>query len=184
MGKGFWFASSFIAGVSIALPLACGDSTPTSVEEDAGPDSASVVSPEGSVTNDSGGGDAGRDVAALPDADDSGTGGDGGPINGCTNFTDRSDPNDQRRIQFPNNAAPQQYQPRCLQIKAGQSVTWEGSFSNHPLVATPGVPSNPIPSTPVNTGTAYSITFPAAGTFGYECSAHPAQMNGALRVVP
>lgn len=178
MGKGFWVTSSFVAAACV-VPLACGESTPTPVEEDGGVDSGGVTS-EASTTNDSGGGvDAAGDVTAKPDA-----GGDGGPVNGCTNFTNRGDPNDQRRVQFPNNAGPQQYQPRCLEIKAGQSVTWEGSFSNHPLVATSGVPNNPIPSTPLSTGTANSITFPAAGTFGYECSAHAAQMNGAIRVVP
>ena len=63
-----------------------------------------------------------------------------------------------------------------MKIKAGQTVTWKGDHTLHPLGAKGGDASNPIKE-------AETVTFPAAGTFGYVCTAH-ATMTGAILVVP
>ena len=72
--------------------------------------------------------------------------------------------------------------PRCVQIKAGQSVTWTGSFATHPLLADEGDKPNPI-STADTSGAAATVTFPAAGTYGFKCQVH-ATMKGAVLVTP
>jgi plastocyanin len=72
--------------------------------------------------------------------------------------------------------------PRCLQIKAGQTVTWTGSFSTHPLLADEGDKPNPI-STADTSGASATVTFPTAGTYGFKCQVH-ASMTGAVLVTP
>jgi plastocyanin len=72
--------------------------------------------------------------------------------------------------------------PRCLQIKAGQTVTWNGSFTTHPLLADEGDTPNPI-STADTSGPSATVTFPTAGTFGFKCEVH-ASMTGAVLVTP
>lgn len=72
--------------------------------------------------------------------------------------------------------------PRCVQIKAGQSVTWTGSFSTHPLLADQGDKPNPI-STADTSGASANVTFPTPGTYGFKCQVHPT-MTGAVLVTP
>jgi plastocyanin len=83
-----------------------------------------------------------------------------------------------------------QYVPRCILISAGQTITFNGSFTVHPLVGgqlvgivkTPD--AGPIGFT--NSGTSKSILFPAAGTFPFYCDAHAIDfaMTGAVFVDP
>lgn len=88
-------------------------------------------------------------------------------------------------ITFPNGVNPAQYTPRCVKIKVGQQVAWDGKFENHPLGPFGGDTPNPIPPTSVTPGGGVlTVTFAAAGTFGFRCGSHPAQMNGAVKVVP
>ena len=75
-----------------------------------------------------------------------------------------------------------QVNPRCVQIKAGQSVTWTGSFSTHPLLADEGDKPNPI-ATADTSGASATVTFPTAGTYGFRCQVH-ATMKGAVLVTP
>ena len=72
--------------------------------------------------------------------------------------------------------------PRCVEIKAGQTVTWTGSFATHPLLADEGDKPNPI-STADTSGASATVTFPTAGTYGYKCQVH-ASMTGAVLVTP
>jgi plastocyanin len=79
------------------------------------------------------------------------------------------------------------YMPRCIEIAAGSTVTFNGNFAFHPLAPgvmgdmTAGSPSNPI--TPTSSGTAQSFTFPLAGTYPYFCTAHASLgMSGVIRV--
>jgi plastocyanin len=124
-------------------------------------------------------GDAGADGSdAAADAGDAGDA--AGPVNGCTTFVDRSAPSDTRQIDFPTGVNPTQYNPPCMQIAVGQTVTFAGSFMHHPLEPFGGDSSNPITST--STGNSAPFTFPAAGTFGFHCSAHPGIMFGAVLV--
>jgi plastocyanin len=73
------------------------------------------------------------------------------------------------------------YDPKCVDVTAGQPITFQGSFSLHPLSQTCG-PVDAIPAT--SAGTTLTIT-PPAGTYGYRCNVHGAAgMVGAIRVVP
>jgi plastocyanin len=77
---------------------------------------------------------------------------------------------------------PNGYDPACVKIPKGGSVTFNGTFSSHPLeprTTTGGSPNNPI--TLMNTGTTHTITFPNAGYFPYHCNIH-ASMIGVIQV--
>jgi plastocyanin len=84
------------------------------------------------------------------------------------------------------------YVPACIRVKVGTNVTFNGSFSSHPLqggtvagaVATPAS-TGPF-ATMTNTGTTATFTMSATGTFPYYCVAHAttANMMGAVFVVP
>lgn len=89
-------------------------------------------------------------------------------------------------VTFPTVASPAQYTNRCVLIKAGQTVSFQGSFSDHPLQAHGGDSPSPIPALTNATPDAGAlvVTFPNAGTFGFRCQFHPTIMNGAVKVVP
>jgi plastocyanin len=127
-----------------------------------------------SAVKDSGGQDSGGQDSGGQDSG----GGDSGTVNGCTTFTDMTA--DGGVITFPTVASPAQYSPNCVHVLAGQSVTWNGSFSNHPLEASGGTTSSPITTT--NTGTTATFAFPNVGTYGFHCQFHPGVMFGAVEV--
>src|SRR5579862_8953969 len=101
---------------------------------------------------------------------DAGGGDAAAAINGCTTFTDMTASGGV--ITGPSGATPAQYTPNCIHIKVGQSVTWNSDFTDHPLVPTSGVGTQPNPITATSTGTTVTIAFPAAGTFAYNCGIH------------
>jgi plastocyanin len=107
------------------------------------------------------------------------------PVNGCgpTQFaaSDHSAASDPRAISFATTSTPVQFSPNCMSIKAGQTVTWNGDFTDHPLEPTT---ANTNPIMDVTSGTTTTVTFPAAGVFGYDCANHPSIMLGAIQVVP
>ncbi len=107
-------------------------------------------------------------------------------INGCTGFG--SSPTN--IVRFGEGVA-NAYDPRCLSVESGQSVTWIGNFGAHPLH--PGVapsqrdgpcigsPQNPIQNT--DNGNSATFTFAAFGLYPYYCSRHEDQgMFGAICV--
>ncbi len=74
------------------------------------------------------------------------------------------------------------YSPGSLTVKVGDTVTWEGDFSVHPLVsgASCGMPDGKFSN---STGTSFSHTFTVAGTYPYYCSVHCASgMTGSVTV--
>jgi len=80
------------------------------------------------------------------------------------------------------------YDPRCVSIGVGDSVTWSGDFAIHPLrggyydgsMLVPDA-SSPIDAT--NTGMELTTTFPAAGVYPFYCDFHGAfGMTGAVKV--
>lgn len=88
-------------------------------------------------------------------------------------------------ITFPSGGDPKQYTNHCLTVKAGSSVTFTGAFLQHPLEPAGGDEPNPIPMTTENQpDDSLVVTFPNAGTYGYQCDFHPTQMYGAIRVIP
>jgi plastocyanin len=113
-----------------------------------------------------------------------GGGGSSDTVNGCTaaDFAanDLSAQSNARIVTFPTTAAPAQYQPACVTIAVGQSLTFNGSFTNHPLVQAGGDPSVFITST--SSGSTATFGFPVGGTYGFQCSNHPSVMKGAVFV--
>lgn len=116
-----------------------------------------------------------------------------GPIfHGCTdaNFVDRTAATAERRVGFGSTrgSGPFDYLPKCILIAAGQSVSFEGDFNQHPLspgtsatARNAGSPNNPITRT--TSGSSASFTFASAGTYPYFCELHVAAgMAGVVRV--
>lgn len=132
------------------------------------------------------------DDTADDDDDDSDAGGDDDDdatsvLHECEDFVDESAEDGDRTIAFSGTS----YTPSCLQIAAGQTVTWEGTFSSHPLTAgvapsregdPEGSANNPIPEA-TNTGESLDVTFPTAGDYPFYCSIHQgAGMYGVIHV--
>jgi plastocyanin len=72
------------------------------------------------------------------------------------------------------------YDPKCLAVDAGATVTFTGSFVAHPLYpsATRGSrEGNPIGGT--STGESKAFVFPRRGFFAYYCGVHGAADDGA-----
>ena len=98
---------------------------------------------------------------------------------GCTEFVDRTRPNQARDIDFDFKL----YQPKCLRIRAGQQAQFIGTFTNHPLH---GACGGTIPR--VTNGTSRVVTFNTPGRYGYYCTNHGnptgVGMAGLIDVVP
>jgi plastocyanin len=117
---------------------------------------------------------------------------DAAVFNGCTEgqFVDRSAAGADRAVAFggENGSPVFGYSPACITIAAGQSVTFRGAFSGHPLrpganpsMPTAGSPGSPI--TNVDTGMSAEVAFATAGTFPYYCEYHwGGGMYGVVRV--
>jgi len=88
-------------------------------------------------------------------------------------------------ITFPTGAAPAQYTNRCPKVKAGTTVTFKGSFFNHPLQPNGGDMASPIvlQNSDPDSGS-IAVVMPTKGTYGYDCMFHPSLMFGAIQVVP
>lgn len=108
---------------------------------------------------------------------------------GCTSFVDGTDPQADRTVTFQNY----DYIPKCLAIRAGQTVTFKGNFYFHPLRTGCG----PAPVLDCrNTGVedagdngvlAFTLTLP--GLYGYYCLDHGSadgtvRMSAAINVLP
>ena len=78
------------------------------------------------------------------------------------------------------------YSPACIRVKAGTDVTFNGSFSNHPLRAgDAGPPATVDPNSPIKStdaGSTATFTMSAAGTYPYYCNFHKPGMAGAVFV--
>jgi hypothetical protein len=101
-------------------------------------------------------------------------------LNGCNQPSDYEDltaPSADRIIDWTFGAQ------NCSKIRVGQSVTWSGNFTTHPLEPWQGDAANPIES---YTGGAsdHAVVFDVSGTFGYRCAVHTTTMFGAIWVVP
>lgn len=110
-------------------------------------------------------------------------------FNDCTPFdftaNDHTADADPRTIQFSLDPTTKQYAPRCMRIKAGQSVTWKGAFQFHPLQPAGGDVPSPITIDPQPGGSSRVIAFPNAGLYGFECATHEAPLEyGAIQVIP
>jgi plastocyanin len=85
------------------------------------------------------------------------------------------------------------YEPKCLRIKAGQTVTFEGSFANHnlkPAACNPASAGSGDAIPVVKTGMTATAKFTKPGIYAYYCEFHgepagsDALMDGLVEVVP
>jgi len=111
-------------------------------------------------------------------------------LNGCSDadFIDRTAAGAERTVAFGTGASPFTYAPKCITVAAGQTVTFMGDLSVHPLAPgtspaamSAGTAGNPIART--GAGTMARVTFAGAGTYPYFCELHYAGgMVGVVRV--
>ena len=135
--------------------------------------SSSSSSSGGSSSSSSSGGSS-SSSSSGPSSGDGGTG-----VNGCTTFVDRTDAAASRALTFDFGIAS--VPERCMKVKVGQDVVFNGVADFHPLSGFGGDPPSPFPTGATTDPT--TVSFSAAGTFGYHCDNH-ASMNGAIQVVP
>ncbi len=71
--------------------------------------------------------------------------------------------------------------PAVDTIAAGGSVSWSVASGTHTVEST-GSPSFASSGNLTSVSAVYTIIFPSAGTFQYDCAIHPSQMNGRVVV--
>jgi plastocyanin len=184
------------ATVSLAavatLSAGCSTASTSAAASDAslesGTDDATDAATDTSSGADAHDADAAQDVVSATDVSLDPTD-DTTNFNDCTPFdfasNDHTASGDLRVIAFPVDPAPAQYQPRCMKIRATQTITWRGDFRYHPLGPAGGDVPTPITVDPSPSGSERAIAFPSTGFFGFECVTHEAPlMYGAVLVVP
>jgi plastocyanin len=181
------------AGLSIVAGLwACtsDDTTPIPVfdpDASAGHPDATVPDASDAAVDSAGdsapGTDSGGDTGA-----DGGSGDSGRVVNNCGEAefaaNDFSGPDASRVIRFPRSDGGLGYEPSCMRIAAGESVTWRGDFLMHPLATLNGDQPSPITGPYYDAGPdggGVTIEFGDAGWFGFECTVH-SSMTGAIEV--
>jgi plastocyanin len=108
-------------------------------------------------------------------------------MQGCEGkFEDRSDPGAERTIEAFGVA----WKPPCIEIAAGQTITWAVDFTTHPLHRgtradeNAGSADNPIPNS--DSGSNAAVTFPTPGLYPFYCVYHATPdgkgMVGLVRV--
>src|SRR5687768_1926128 len=71
-----------------------------------------------------------------------------------------------RIISFGSNY----YNPSNFTVMVGDTITWQGDFSHHPL-STTAIPSGAVGIYNVSSGNSYSYKVVMAGTYGFRCIA-------------
>jgi plastocyanin len=139
---------------------------------------------------------AGVDGAGVDDAGIDGAGIDGADVDphqaeagaacpaafaGCATFSDATALDADRTIHFQDYS----YDPQCLTIRSGQTVTFAGDFIRHPLTPSCG-PEMLLDHR--DTSPTASFVMGAVGIYGYYCLDHGnpqgQAMSGAIEVVP
>jgi plastocyanin len=71
--------------------------------------------------------------------------------------------------------------PTAISVTTGSTVTWTNhdNFSHSVAFLDGGLPAEPLVMKPGDTAT---FTFPAPGTYHYQCSFHPQNMRGTVVV--
>lgn len=105
------------------------------------------------------------------------------PFSNCSNFTDLT-MSATPVITFPGGN--DRYSPKCVRVRLGQTVTFQGDFGPHPMTQACGPVTGLFNA---SSGSSLSVTFTEAlGTYGYYCTQHGSQsgtgMAGAIEVVP
>ena len=75
------------------------------------------------------------------------------------------------------------FQPPTVTIDAGGTVTWTVTRAQDPHTVSPVDPPDAFVGTPLlRQGDHFSVTFARAGTYRYECTIHPEEMQGTVIV--
>ena len=125
------------------------------------------------------------DAGATPGAD---AGAVAQTIHGCTSSAYVDGRTGDRQIGFGTalGSPALGYSPNCLIISAGQTVTWVGNFSVHPLVGGEyrgDAGTSPTPIVRVDTGSdPKAVTFATPGLYPYYCDNHAPTMEGVVWV--
>jgi plastocyanin len=148
-------ASGLLLAIGLGGQLGCSSDTPAPTSTDAG-----TKTDTGAATDS--GSDTGTAVTSL---------------NGCTaaDYVDRTAATADRTVTWGFNQTP-----KCMKIAAGQRVTFNGDFTQHPLVEKGGNTPNPF-SSPQGSGGTRTVDFGVVGTYGYECAIHTS-ITGAILV--
>jgi plastocyanin len=100
---------------------------------------------------------------------------------GCSSFTDATAADADRTIHFQDYS----YDPQCLMVRSGQTVTFAGDFIRHPLTPSCG-PELLLEHR--DTSPTASFVMEAVGIYGYYCLDHGnpqgQAMSGTIEVVP
>jgi plastocyanin len=94
---------------------------------------------------------------------------------GCTSYTDLTAAGANRTIKFGGGLGLS-YSPKCIKIKVGQSVKFDGAFAGHPLKAQC---EEKATITATSTGASKSFTFSTAGYYNYYCVYHASASTGS-----
>ena len=157
-------------------------------------------SSDGTTTTDGGASDASTPVDANSPVSDSGADSSPPPKDAtadapvqvpvkCTQaeFDDLTGADGGDFTKFPGvdvsffDAAPKQFVNHCAKTKVGDTVTFAGDFTIHPLAPLGGDTPSFIKAT--STGSTAEFVPTTPGTYGFVCSAHPGIMFGAIQVV-
>jgi hypothetical protein len=112
---------------------------------------------------------------------------DAGPppiINGCQSFADNT-ASGVASLDWSFNI--ENDPNHCALIRPGQSVSWVGDFTTHPLGPYDDRLDGGTTGSPINIGSAsgnttVTINFPTPGIYGYWCQVHMRMMMGAIEV--
>jgi plastocyanin len=150
------------------------------------PTATVTATPDASVPPKDAGIDAPTDAPTdvlPPPVDPGGDASDGGQNpddedRECWRHRDHHRRDDNRVVTFPGEGPPA-YEPKCLVIRVGQSVTWQGDFALYPLEPS----SQPSPIAPTSVGVSATFTFGEPGRYRY-VSTNNRAMTGTVLVRP
>jgi plastocyanin len=164
-----FLGTSFFITIAIALAAGCGSSSNTTGTGGSGGGT-------GGASGGSGGGSGGSSGA------DASAGGDGGVVfKSVAPCLAESDYKAGKTVTFPITASNGfRYDPQCLKVSAGSSVTFNGDFAAHPLNPSAHRPNPDTPITSTSSGTSTSFTFTKPGFYAYYCAFHDPLDSGML----
>lgn len=98
-------------------------------------------------------------------------------LNGCSSYVDATADDADRTLAWGYDI--ENDPRRCLKVRVGQVVTFDGNVSRHPIDALGGARPNPFAG---SLSSATSFTFDQTGGFGFVCTYHE-EMLGVIWVV-
>jgi plastocyanin len=112
-------------------------------------------------------------------------------VNGCNggDYSDHTADADAQGTHVKWDESIASSNDRCIKVRVGSTVTFEGDFAKHPMSASGGESVNPLAgigeriANPASPEEFAPTKFEKTGVYGFVCSKHP-EMKGAILVVP